>query len=171
MSARAIRSTVTMLVLVAVLVGGVVYGFDQLTQPFPSIRSTEPTEKCTTIEKGADLASSQVVVSVYNATDTSGLAGDVLAKLERRDFVAGSVGNAPDGTSVDRVEIWTQDAQAEAAQLVARQFGKQTTVTEVPEPLGPGPDVIVGPGFKKLPKAPRTVTVTETKTECVPIEK
>ena len=169
MSVRMITSAVTLMVLVAIVVGGVYYGYQQLTAPLPSLRA-EPEQSCTTVERGSKLKSESVVVSVYNASDRSGFAGTTLGRLERRGFRPGSVGNAPSGAQVSRVEVWTQDAEDPAAQLVARQFGKKTKIVEKVEPLGPGPDVIVGPKARKLKKAPRQIKVQQTRTECVPLE-
>lgn len=169
MTARMITSAVTLLVLVGVVIGGVWYGYQEFTKPLPSF-SVEPEQECTTVEGGSELTSEQITVSVYNASDRSGFASKTLTRLERRGFQPGSVGNAPSGTQVERVEVWAQDADDPAAQLLARQFGKRTEVVEKVEPLGPGPDVVVGPKARRLKKAPRQVTVTETRTECVPVE-
>ena len=169
MTMRMITSAVTLMVLVGFLIGAVFYGYQQLTAPLPPL-TVEPEQECTTVEQGSQLASESVTVSVYNASDRSGFASKTLTRLERRGFRPGSVGNAPSGTSVERVEVWTQDAGDPAAQLVARQFGKRTEVVEKVEPLGPGPDVVVGPKARKLKKAPRSIEVNETRTECVPVE-
>lgn len=169
MTARMITSAVTLMVLVGFLIGGVVYGYQQLTAPIPPL-TVEPEQECTTVEEGSKLASESVTVSVYNASDRSGFASKTLTRLERRGFRPGSVGNAPTGTDVAKVEVWTQDASDPAAQLVARQFGKKTPVVEKVEPLGPGPDVITGPKARKLKKAPRQIKVQQTVTECVPVE-
>ena len=169
MTLRMITSTVTLMVLVGLLIGGIFYGYQQFTAPLPSI-TVEPEQECTTVESGSKLRTENVVVSVYNASDRSGFASTTLTRLERRGFQPGSVGNAPSGTSVTRVEVWTQDADDPAAQLVARQFGKNTPVVEKVEPLGPGPDVVTGPRARKLKKAPRQIQVQETRTECVPVE-
>ncbi|QWC86654.1 LytR C-terminal domain-containing protein [Nocardioidaceae bacterium] len=169
MTARMITSVVTLMVLVALVIGGVYYGFRELTAPFPSLNS-EPEQVCETVPGGSQLSTDQVVVSVYNASDRSGFASTTLTRLERRGFQPGSVGNAPTGTSVRRVEVWAQDVDDPAAQLVARQFGRRTEVVQKTEPLGPGPDVVLGPRARKLKKAPRQITVDETRTECRPAE-
>jgi hypothetical protein len=53
-----------------------------------------------------------------------------------------------------------------AAQLVARQFGRQTVVQPSLEDLGPGVDVVVGDSFVGLVKAPRRLKAETAGSGC-----
>lgn len=169
MDERAAKSAVTLLVLALVLVAGVLAGWQMLTRPLPDVTAA-PTEQCETVERGSRLTAKKVVVSVYNASRRSGLAGETLTALERRGFTPGEAGNAPEDARVRAVEVWAQDPDDSAARLVALQFGRRVPVVEKSEPLGPGPDVVVGQRYRGLVKAPRSIKVTTTEEQCVPLE-
>ncbi len=169
---RHLTTAVTMLVLVGILVLGVVIGVDRLFAPVPGseepVAEPEPTCTTQTVRKGQRIRSSQVQVSVFNGGTRSGLADETLNVLTRRGFKPGDAGNAPAGTKVAKVQIWTTEKNDSSARLVARQFGKATKVRVVDQDLGPGVDVIVGNKFSKLAKAPRALTVRKPSSVCVP---
>ena len=172
MSGRRITTAVTLLVLLLVLCGMAVYGFNALTSPLPE--SGASTEKeCTGAEKQVQgfLKRSEVQVSVYNAGRREGLAGTTLEKVEEAGFRAGNAGNAPKSAEVPRAIVWTTKTNDSAATLVAQAFGKRTRVEVTDTDLGPGIDVLVGNRFKGLdPKAPRRIKLAAPVETCVPVE-
>ena len=170
MARRHLTTALTMLVLAAILVLGVVIGAKTLFAPLPgSTASVEPTPSCTdtTVKKGQRIRASQVQVSVYNGGSRSGLADETMKQLTKRGFTAGSVGNAPD-EKVRRVQVRTTEKNDMAAKLVARQFGRGTKVRVTVKDLGPGIDVVVGNKFNKLAKARRMLVARTSSTVCVP---
>lgn len=172
MRGRHLTTGITLVVLCALLVAAVVVGFRFLFAKAPSpaqLMATppaSPTCTSTPLKAGSRLRSSQVRVSVYNAGDRSGLAGQTMSALTHRGFEHGAVGNAPAGVNVRRVEVWTTQAHDPAARLVARQLGRHLRPKVTKTALGPGVDVIVGNRFHRLVHAPRAVTVRHSEEGC-----
>jgi hypothetical protein len=169
---RHLTTAVTMLVLVAILVGGVVLGVDKLFAPLPkdSQASSDPTSGCTTqtLKKGQKVRAREVQVSVFNGGTRAGLADQTMNQLVRRGFKRGDVGNAPSDVAVRRVQVWSSDKHSVAAKLVARQFGPRTKVRRTKTDLGAGIDIVVGNGLRSLHKAPKVMVVRKTSSVCVP---
>ena len=143
----ALRSALTLAVLALLVLVAAVWGWSALTQPFPQ---DEPVAICedTTVTAGSEVRRDQVVVSVFNGSGRSGLAGATSAQLTERGFVAGDVGDAP--TPAATTQIWAADPTNPAVSLVASQFKKAKVVEG--DALGPGVVVVVGEKFKSLRK-------------------
>lgn len=172
--ARQITTAITLLVLCGILAAGAVYGWNQLFAevPEPGASATEePSPTCTTktVAPGQRLTTRQVRVSVFNAGTVSGKAGDTLTALNRRGFLTGEDGNAPEDVSVQKVQVWTTVRNDPEAQLVARQFGKKVRIVVSEQDLGPGVDVLVGNKLNGLAKkAPRSIKVDSKQSVCLP---
>jgi hypothetical protein len=169
MPSRRATTTITMLVLIALLVAGGVVGALALFSPLPDDDpDTTATEGCNPgLAEGDRVRTRDVTVSVYNAGTRSGLAGTTRQRLVRRGFVAGEVGNAPGTLSgVQAVRVFAPNRNDPAARLVARQFGRGTRVQVSAEDLGPGVDVVVGNDFAGLVKAPRRITAERAGSGC-----
>lgn len=139
------RSALTLLALGLLLIAATVWGWAALTEPFPK---NEPVAICedTAVTAGSEVRRDEIVVSVFNGSTRSGLAGATIAQLEERGFVPGDVGDAPQPAS--STQIWADDANNPAVQLVQRQF-KQARVVPGTK-IGPGIVVVVGEKFKNL---------------------
>jgi hypothetical protein len=166
---RHVTTAVTLVVLLGILAVGGLVGIRTLLAPLPSNKSSAvATPDCTVVRKGTVVRSRQVTVSVFNGGTRSGLADETMGRLRNRGFVKGDVGNAPAGTVVKRVQVWTTQAHDAAARLVARQFGRTTRVRVVHTDLGPGVDVVVGDAFTKLAKAKTSIVATRASSVCRP---
>lgn len=143
----ALKSALTLAVLALLVVIAAVWGWAALTQPFPQ---DEPVAICedATVTAGSEVRRDQVVVSVFNGSGRSGLAGATSAQLTERGFVAGDVGDAP--APATSTQIWASDPTNPAVALVAQQFKKAKVVPG--DALGPGVVVVVGEKFKSLRK-------------------
>jgi hypothetical protein len=172
MSGRRLTTAATLIVLLLVLTGMAVYGFNALTSPLPgSGASTE--KKCTGAEKQVQgyVKRSEIQVSVFNAGTREGLAGTTLEKIEAAGFRAGNAGNAPKSADVPRAVVWTTKEHDRAALLVARAVGRRTRVEVTSTDLGPGIDVLVGNRFKGLnPKAPKRIRLAAPIETCIPVD-
>lgn len=171
---RRLTTGITLLILCGILALGGYYGWKSMFAELPDTETAveTPAPTCATqkVAKGQRLRSRQVRVSVFNATTRSGLADSTLAALEKRGFLAGSVGNAPSDTTVRRVQVWSLEEDDAEARLVALQFGKKTRIVFSDVDLGPGVDVVVGNDFRKLKKAKRFIRIRQPQAVCVPAE-
>ena len=143
----ALRSGLTLAVLALLVAVAAVWGWAALTEPFPT---EEPVAICepADVPAGGEVRRDQVVVSVFNGSKRSGLAGATSAQLEERGFVAGEVGDSPIPAAT--TQIWAADPTNPAVQLVQKQFkGAQVVPGDA---LGPGIVVVVGEKFQALRK-------------------
>jgi len=171
MGRRQMTTAITMVVLCGILVAAALWGWRSLFADLPgdATSADQPSGSCTTdrLRAGQRLRASQVQVSVFNDGTESGLADTTLAALRKRGFRTGEVGNAPTSADVDRVQVWTTQPNDLSARLVARQFGKNVRVKFSDDDLGPGVDVIVGNGFRRLAPAPGVIKVRKAQQVCV----
>ena len=177
MTGRHVTTAVTMLVLVAILVLGVVVGVRELFAPLPGEgeeAAADPSPTCATedVRPGQRLTSRQVTVNVYNAGTRSGLAGQTLDTLSMRGFRVGEAGNAPKRSGVRRVQVWVVEGEEAAGRLVARNFGPRVPVRPVrgADDLGDGVDIVVGNGLGALARPLRSIRVRTDQEVCVPVD-
>jgi hypothetical protein len=166
---RRIITAVVLVVLLVVLGVMAAVGVDQALKPFPA-RKKQAQSDCSTTEKQVQefLTRKDVQVSVFNAGSRSGLASSTLDKLQAAGFAAGNAGNAPGTANVRRAVVWTTKENDYSAKLVALAFGPRTQVQVTKTDLGPGVDVLVGNGFKGLPKkAPTRIRVPKPVETCL----
>jgi hypothetical protein len=160
------RAPVTLLVLVLMMVGGVVYGWNAVTGGGGSSESTTPQDCSTrTLSPGGRLSADQITVSVFNAGTVQGLATETLTQLHGRGFEKGVAADAP--AKVHKVAIWTSTPDDPAVTLVAHQFKGKVKIVKTDSALGEGIQVIVGNNFNGLTKSAKTsIKVTEPAQVC-----
>jgi hypothetical protein len=143
----ALRSALTLATLGLLVVVATLWGWSAFTEPFPE---DEPVPICenATVAAGSEVRRDQVVVSVFNGSGRSGLAGATSAQLEERGFVAGDVGDSPQPAAT--TQIWSFDPTNPAVQLVQKQFKGAEVVPG--DPIGVGIVVVVGEKFTSLRK-------------------
>lgn len=166
------RSALTLMVLAIVFVFFLGWGWVQTTAPLPEPDiGNASTDICTvrTFEAGDTLTPADVTISVYNASGRSQLARQTLSALGQRGFAPGRVGDAPEGTQVDRAEIRAADLESAAAQLVRNNVGEPVVMTPDPEALGVS--LYVGPNWDQ-PNGENagSITVNATEEVCGPVE-
>ncbi len=108
-----------------------------------------------------------MVVSVFNAGTRDGLAGRTMGLFTDQGFVEGDSGNAPSGTRVPWVQIWTTDPKSPAVRLVASHLGRHVNIVRR-KASGAGVVVMVGDGFTKLVRGREKVRVASDATICSP---
>lgn len=170
MTGRRITTAVTLTVLCVMLVAMAVVGFRAATAPVPGLDTGE--EECAAVEKNVKrfVARREVQVSVFNASNRSGLAGRTLDRLVEKGFKPGNPGNAPDGVKVRRAVVWTTEEDDSSAALVARNLGTGVRVIVTEQDLGPGVDVLIGNRFERLPrKAPKRVPLPAPVETCIDV--
>jgi hypothetical protein len=164
-----LRTGVTLALLAVVLVVGGLWGWSSFSKPFPKHGSTT-TSPCLKVQvaKGDRISAGQLLVSVYNGSDRSGLADQTSSALTDQGFGVGKVGNAPKGTKVPFAQVWSTKTGDPGVKLVLSRLGPLAHV--VPKHLkgAPGIVVIVGNLFQKPVKGLPSVKVTKPTTICSP---
>ena len=165
-----LRTPVTLLVLLGVVVGAGWYGWSQVQEPLGNPFGDSGKDCVSrTVEEGRTLRPGQVVVNVYNAGTRDGLASTTLDALVRRGFVRGTSANAPRRADVATVAVIDRDPDSAAAGLLRAQFRGPVPLQRRPDLTKTGLDVIVGNDYVGLkPNAPRSATVRSDTAVCVP---
>jgi len=159
-------------VLLAILGLGAFIGLRQLFAPLPDATdppTTTKSSRCsvTALKAGQRISTRQVEVSVYNAGTRPGLATRTMRLLTSRGFRKAAVANAPRGSGVKVAQIWTTKRRDATARLVAVQFGPAIKVKLKRTDLGPGVDVVVGDGFRRLARVQRSIVVRGSQSACL----
>ncbi len=161
-----LRSGITLLVLLGLLLFGAAWGWSAMTKPFPE---TAEVSICndTTVPAGTKVYPDQVTVSVANAGTREGLAGRTMKLLVDAGFGRGQTGNAPSGTEVAFAEIWTDDPLNPAVRLLKGKLGGDATIVRRDTTLA-GVTIIVGDDFKKLRRGGKWTKSDEDSQICSP---
>lgn len=162
---QAMRTTVTLLVLGALLVVGAAWGWHATMKPLPA-KVDSPICVDTDVAAGEKVYPQQVVVSVYNASQREGLAGRTMGLLTDEGFVKGQAGNAAKA-KVSTAAIWTTEPDDPDVRLVATYLGPDVDI-ERREGVGAGVTVVVGDQFKELSAGRRSVRAKDDTQICSP---
>ncbi|KAB2812530.1 LytR C-terminal domain-containing protein [Pimelobacter simplex] len=160
------RAAITLAVLAVLFLGGVVWAWSQVAEPFPEKAEAAPCTD-TLIPAGDDVAPPQVMVTVLNAGGPNGLAGQTLTKLESFGFVKGKLGNAPSSTGAVSAQVWASDPGDPAALLLASYLGKNVDIVDQPSGY-PGITIVVGKRFQGVKKGQAKVTAQKDSHVCTP---
>ncbi len=161
-----LRTTLTLAVLVGLLLVGVTYGFSAVTEPFPT-RAEPPVCTEVAVEKGEKIFPDQVTVSVLNGGTRSGLAGRTMGQLTDVGFGRGDALDAPEGTEVRRVEIWTNEPNNPDVRLVATYLGIDPPIIRR-DTVAVGVNVVVGNRFESLRKGRKGFKAKKDTSICSP---
>ena len=161
-----VKTALTLALLVVLVLLGVTWGWSSLVSPFPHRAATKVCYQ-TRYHPGDRVSPPKVTVSVYNASQRTGLAGATMTAFQDQGFGAGSVGNAPQGAVVHYAQIWTTHRTNPAVQLVASRLGPHAAIVHKTHG-GPGVVVVVGPLFQKLVQGKPSTKVTQPTTICSP---
>lgn len=162
----ALKTTVTMLTLLALLVGGALWGLAQVTRPLPQAVDV-PACSMTPVAKGTRVFPDQIVVNVRNAGTRSGLARRTMGLLTEIGFVEGTSGNTDREVRVAKAQVWAADVQDPGALLVATYLGA-TVVKKPADSLEPGVTVVVGDDFGKLKPGRKSIKARADTEICLP---
>lgn len=156
------RTPLTLVVLLAVLVGGAWWGWNSLTE------STAEPQCVMTQLPNNKLLPKNVVVNVYNGGAKAGTAKTVAALLKNRGFLIGEVRNEPNGERVQQLAVRGNSNTAAEVRLVAGQ------VTQTPPIVQDGRtdhsvDLIVGAGFTKVKPGYLRYVAVPGGQSCIPV--
>jgi hypothetical protein len=163
-----LRSAITLVAMVVLLLGGVAWAWSAVSEPFPE---REEAAICTTrqLVEGDKVYPDQVTVSVLNAGDREGLADRTMTALVDAGLARGELGNAPEDSAVNQVQIWSTDLDNPGVRLVKSYLGKSANVVRRDPPL-PGVNVIVGEDFPGVVEGRKSFPVRDAATICSPPE-
>lgn len=159
------RTLATLLVLTGLMVLAALWGFSAVTTPFPG-KTDPPICVNRSVARGDKVFTTDVTVSVLNASTRNGLAGRTLDLLVGKGFGDGTTGNASRKTKVSYAQIWTDDPRSPAVALVKSWLGAVRVVKHAE--TEPGVLVIVGDAFQDLSKGAHRVVAGEDATICSP---
>ena len=160
-----IRSAVTLLGLVVLLLAGVAWAWSAVSEPFPE-REEAATCTSTVVDPGEKVYPDQVTVSVLNAGTSEGLADRTMTDLVAAGLDEGELGNAR-GTDITNVEIWAEDLNSPAVKLVKSFLGKDAEIVQRDASL-PGINVVVGEEFLGVGAGREFAAAKEEATICSP---
>ncbi|MEV5961561.1 LytR C-terminal domain-containing protein [Kribbella sp. NPDC051952] len=157
------RTPITMVVLLAILVGGGWWGWKSLI--------TSSAEQTCVEQKLPNnrLVPKNVVVNVYNGGARAGSASRVADVLKKRGFNINKIANEPKGDKIDIVSVRGATDNAPELQLIAGQLNQK------PLTVGDGRtdhtvDLVIGAGFGSLRlKGIPSVTVAPDSMVCLPV--
>jgi hypothetical protein len=148
------------------LLAAALWGWAAISEPLPE-RAGPAVCVDRPFASGDPVRRADVTVSVLNAGTRTGLAGLTLDLFVDAGFAQGTAGDAPEGSRVRAVEIWTEDPTSPAVRLVAAHLGDAVKVVRQ-EPTASGVQVVVGDRFKNLVRGPRKVVAESDVEVCGP---
>jgi hypothetical protein len=157
------RTPITMVVLLAILVGGGWWGWKSLIDS-----SAEPTCVQQKLPNNR-LLPKNVVVNVYNGGAKAGSAAKVADALKKRGFNIRRVSTEPNGDKIDVVSVRGNADNSPELLLIAGQINQK------PLTVGDGRtdhtvDLVIGAGFTSVrTKGAPSVAVPPNTTVCLPV--
>lgn len=159
---RAIRTPLTLIVLLGMLGYAAWWGYEQVTAPLPPPKREPCVQQ--PIEKGR-LQAAQVTVRVFNGGTERGLAGDVAAALRSKGFQVSTVGNTDE--KVTKTVIVAEGKDNPETKLVLGFF-KGAEVREDPARVDHTIDILVGPDETGFNADASTSIEVKAATVCLP---
>ena len=139
------RSAVTLAILAVIFVIGVAWAWSTVTDPFPE-KEEQPACSDSSYAAGDRITPGNVLVNVFNASGTDGLASETMQALVRKGFAEGAISNTAADTGKSGVLIWSTDPDGAGARLLQTYFGKDAEIVDQTT-ADPGITVVVGEGF------------------------
>jgi len=158
---RAVRTPLTLVVLLAVLCYGAWWGWTNVIRKVPPAPPTPCVPQ--KVAKG-QLRTSQVTVSVYNGGDKRGLAGDVARSLRDRGFKISQTTNT--GEKIQKTVIVGSASGNPEVRLV-KTFFKDAVVRADKRP-DHTVDVLVGNRYAGFNKSAKKTFAVKSSTVCLP---
>jgi hypothetical protein len=160
---RIVRTPVTLLILLGVLLYGAWWGYHNVIAPIPP----PAPQPCVTqsIAKG-QLKSNQVTVSVYNGGDRKGLAADVGRALRGKGFKVLRTANTEE--NVQKTVIIGADAKSPEVVFVKSFF--KDSVVRTDKRVDHSVDVLVGNKYAGFNKGAKTTYEVKSRTVCLPAQ-
>lgn len=160
------RSAITLAVLAVVFVIGVAWAWSTVTDPFPE-KVDQAACTDSSFAAGDRITPGNVLVNVFNASSTDGLAGETMDALVRKGFAEGAISNTAADTGNKGAVIWTNDPSNPAAKLLRTYLGKDIEIVDQAT-ADPGITVVVGEGFPGIKDGKTGVKAADDAVVCSP---
>jgi hypothetical protein len=156
------RTPITMVVLLGILVGGIWWGWNSLTNSSAGqncVQQTLPNNR---------LVPKQVVINVYNGGAKAGTAARTADELQKRGFNIGKIANEPKGDKVDAVAVRGATGDAPELKLVSGQLNQKAVPVADNRP-DHTVDLVLGPRYNRLAtKGIPSIAVPANSVVCLP---
>jgi hypothetical protein len=164
LSARG-RTALTLGILAALLLGGLWFGWSQITRPYPSPLESAP---CSTqvVQAGQSITPDRVTISVLNGSGRTGLARQSMDDLAAHGCAEGDLGTVSADTAIAPVVIWAA-ADDPAAQLVASYLRGSSELIDQSS-WYPGITIVLGEEFAGVTEGLESVTAEADTEVCMP---
>ena len=158
---RIVRTPITLLLLLGVLLWAAWWGYHNIIAPIPEI----PPPPCVdqTVAKN-EIKASQVIVKVYNGGDRQGLAGDVTRSLRAKGFKVPVTDNTKE--KISKTVIVGGGAQNPEV-LFVKTFFKDAVVRVDPKKKDASVDVLVGNKYGGFNKSAKSTYPVKSNTVCL----
>jgi hypothetical protein len=160
------RSAVTLALLAVVFVAGAAWAWSSVTEPFPE-KEEQPACVDSEVAEGDRITPGAVLVNVFNASNTEGLAGETLDALKRKGFAEGTTSNTSTEVGGSGAVIWAPDPDGPAAKLLKTYFGSNTEIVDQAT-AEPGITVVVGEGFPGIRNGKNGIRAATDSIVCSP---
>ena len=160
---RVVRTPITLLILLGVLLYGAWWGYNNIIRPVPE--APEPPCVVQTLRKG-QLKATQVTIKVFNGGDKVGLAGDVGRALRGKGFKVTLTTNTNE--RIQRTVVVGASEKAPEVLFVKTFFKDAVVRADKGKAVDHSVDVLVGNkygGFNKKAKSTYKVKATSV---CLP---
>jgi hypothetical protein len=158
---RVVRTPVTLLILLAVLLYGAWWGYRNIIQPVPA----PPPEPCVeqSVSRGV-LKASQVTVKIYNGGDRKGLAADVGRSLRGKGFHVLLTANTVE--KIEKTVVVGADAK-DPEVLFVKTFFKDSVI-RADKRADHSVDVLVGNKYAGFNKSAKNTYNAKASSVCLP---
>lgn len=149
---RPLRTAITMMLLVGLVVGAAYYAWQIVTEPTGAEEDevvTVTTPACAMPVPEDPPPAEEISINVYNGTSRSGLANQVAREMREQGFIILDVANDPAGRSITAVaEIRAATMEDDAVRFVMSQFPGSVFLAD--ERQDDAIDVVVGEAFDEI---------------------
>jgi hypothetical protein len=158
----ALKTPLTMLVLLGIVLGSAYWAYKQITTPTPK----KPSAPCVTTSIGPDYLPRHAVVRIYNASNINGVGKKVAATFRADKFSVIKVANAD--STIDGVQISGISADSPEVVLVRSYFDKSAQFVADPLKLDHTVDITLGKSFTSLSTTPLKSVPLKDGKACLP---
>ena len=160
------RSAVTLALLAVLFLAGAAWAWSTVTEPFPE-KEEQPACVDSAVAEGDRITPGAVLVNVFNASSTEGLAGETIDALVRKGFAEGTTSNTSAEVGESGAVIWAPEPDGAAAKLLKTYFGSNTEIVDQAT-AEPGITVVVGEGFPGIRNGKNGIKAATDSTVCSP---